>query len=51
MQCRTAANRSREGKSESQAMQVLWYRNFVTMMLYRRNPDEFDLQGCISDYD
>ena len=21
------------------------------MMLYRRNPDEFDLQGCISDYD
>ena len=32
-------------------MQVLWYRNFVTMILYRRNPDEFDLQACISDHD
>ena len=23
---------------------VLWYRNFVTMVLYRRSPEEFDLQ-------
>ena len=32
-------------------MQRVVVPHSVTMMLYRRNPDEFDLQDCISDHD
>ena len=53
MECNAEVLQNKAAKASEQAQpcSVLWYSNFVTMMLYRRRSDEFDLRDCISDHD